>query len=960
MPIKFRSKNETYSNGFPAKQKKIHKATSQVHLTNASQDFGLKGSNMQINFRIGSNRAYETLPIDKPLPISSCKSEDCLHASLRRETLTTRKILSDRPATALVSKRNPYSSLHRPATSSSSSREDRSTKPQRDWIPPPHTSRRSWSSSIDSELATVGSYDTVTEYSLEDKQSFAVFSSASSDSPERLEPDTSLQDINDPVFLEQEKPAHNFKKPIICTTNSRQPGQLQSSDCTQYKHPDALTKIEADPRLHRSESYAINDQLQPNNRQCTTAPTPEPMTLQNVNCNPCVETNNIQRPSAVVDVSADDNLAPVSGASNLIDDSVDEMSSIRSPSGGSEKPVNQSFQIVTRKQEPEAKNEESRKDQSTKKENNVLSEILNFLDDANSDTPVLRSPLLAINSETESNAEGGFRRPRCEGVTRLHGMSMAELIEEVLSLQMLVEDKDNKILVMERALQHQRELLARNVKTAKRELNLRCKAQKEEYETNTSRNFQFIQQLVEEKKRLAEKCESLAAEMRQQTIKIENEKRMSDERHNAEIRRLKQALGKDQRSHQEKWLADRTEHIREATARGLEPELRRLMSQHHTELQSLRSIHQEEISRIEQTHLNKTAQQLNALREKMDNDREEACAKEREIMRAKYDKQLDEMEAIHASKCQRMQIEIERERARWSEEESRMKTQDDERMRRLEEKRRKENIAAQQLLQAEIGTLKQQHVEHLAQLRKNWEEEKQEEIRAIKHHLEMDSKERERRLLETQRKERDEDAQKLNSHFADELKRQHEQWRKMSEEQLERVREKNAEEISRLDQVEFELRNKLVEMRRTLTDRDEELAALRLTLFQIVKENKDIKQTLEKFSAERSDLRKVLQKELDDEFCKLNEEKRELQEDCSRLKSEHRIEINKKISEISNLSATHEQMLGDIHEKVKQAVAKKDDALAQMQEKLKTAISRCQHLEELLDRQQRDLIIRKK
>ncbi|KZS22077.1 Uncharacterized protein APZ42_010960 [Daphnia magna] len=695
------------------------------------------------------------------------------------------------------------------------------------------------------------------------------------------------------------------------------------------------------------------------------------MTVQNANSNPCTEDNNLQRPSAVADVSAHGNIAPVSAApdaSNLTDDSVDEMSSIRSPSGGSEKPIHQSFQIVTQRQEPEQKNEETRKDQLTKKENNVLSDILNFLDDANSDTPVLRSPLLVINSETESNAEGGFRRARCEGVSRLHGMSMAELIEEVLSLQMLVEDKDNKILVMERALQHQRELLARNVKTAKRELNLRCKAQKEEYETNTSRNFQFIQQLVEEKKRLAEKCESLAAEMRQQTVKIENEKRMSDERHNAEIRRLKQALGKDQRSHQEKWLADRTEHIREATARGLEPELRRLMSQHHTELQSLRSIHQEELSRIEQTHLNKTAQQLNALREKMDNDREEACAKEREIMRAKYDKQLDEMEAIHASKfflcCSFIhifhEIEIERERARWSEEESRMKAQDDERMRRLEEKRRKENIAAQQLLQAEIGTLKQQHVEHLAQLRKNWEEEKQEEIRAIKHHLEMDSNERERRLLETQRKERDEEAQKLNSHFSAELKRQHEQWRKMSEEQLERVREKNAEEISRLDQVEFELRNKLVEMRRTLTDRDEELAALRLTLFQIVKENKDIKKTLEKFSAERSDLRKVLQKELDDEFLKLNEEKRELQEDFSRLKSEHRIEINKKISEISNLSATHEQMLGDIHEKVKQAVAKKDDALAQMQEKLKTAISRCQHLEELLDRQQRDLIIRKK
>ncbi len=97
-------------------------------------------------------------------------------------------------------------------------------------------------------------------------------------------------------------------------------------------------------------------------------------------------------------------------------------------------------------------------------------------------------------------------------------------------------------------------------------------------------------------------------------------------------------------------------HIREATARGLEPELRRLMGQHQIELQSLRSIHQEELIRIEQAHLSKTVQQLNALREKMDNDREEACAKERETMRAKYDKQLDEMEAIHASKCQRLQV----------------------------------------------------------------------------------------------------------------------------------------------------------------------------------------------------------------------------------------------------------------------------------------------------------------
>lgn len=48
-----------------------------------------------------------------------------------------------------------------------------------------------------------------------------------------------------------------------------------------------------------------------------------------------------------------------------------------------------------------------------------------------------------------------------------------------------------------------------------------------------------------------------------------------------------------------------------------------------------------------------------------------------------------------------------------------------------------------------------------------------------------------------------------------------------------------------------------------------------------------------------------------------------------------------------------------LHLQVKQAVSKKDDSLAQMQDRLKTAIARCQHLEELLDRQQKDLFARK-
>ena len=113
---------------------------------------------------------------------------------------------------------------------------------------------------------------------------------------------------------------------------------------------------------------------------------------------------------------------------------------------------------------------------------------------------------------------------------------------------------------------------------------------------------------------------------------------------------------KDQKYNQEKWVANRTEHIREATARGLEPELRRLMTQHQIELQSLRALHQDELIRSEQQHLTKAAQQLNVLRERLDAEREDAVVKERDAMRAKYDKQLDDVEALQTAKFQRFQV----------------------------------------------------------------------------------------------------------------------------------------------------------------------------------------------------------------------------------------------------------------------------------------------------------------
>ena len=110
----------------------------------------------------------------------------------------------------------------------------------------------------------------------------------------------------------------------------------------------------------------------------------------------------------------------------------------------------------------------------------------------------------------------------------------------------------------------------------------------------------------------------------------------------------------------------------------------------------------------------------------------------------------------------------------------------------------------------------------------------------------------------------------------------------LSEQQVQRMREKHAEELASCDRVETELRNKLTEIRRTMSDRDEELATLRISLFQHLKENQDMKKILEKYTAERHDLRAVLHKELESEFRRVEDEKRQLHDELSNLKFQHR------------------------------------------------------------------------
>jgi len=157
----------------------------------------------------------------------------------------------------------------------------------------------------------------------------------------------------------------------------------------------------------------------------------------------------------------------------------------------------------------------------------------------------------------------------------------------------------------------------------------------------------------------------------------------------------------------------------------------------------------------------------------MNAEKEDACAKERENVRIKYEKQCEDIETLQNQKYQRLQNEIERERKCWLDQESRIKALEEENMRRQEEKWRREKLASQQLHEANMTTMKQQHIENIALVKRKLEEEKRLELEDIRKTKEMEQHEREKQLNDQHRTIEQQQHDNFNRQLSEELKRQH-------------------------------------------------------------------------------------------------------------------------------------------------------------------------------------------
>ncbi|XP_009069736.1 PREDICTED: centrosomal protein of 131 kDa, partial [Acanthisitta chloris] len=156
-----------------------------------------------------------------------------------------------------------------------------------------------------------------------------------------------------------------------------------------------------------------------------------------------------------------------------------------------------------------------------------------------------------------------------EELTHLEQASavVTEVTSSMMRLKLEVEEKKRAVSLLQTALTQQRELTDRHVKQTEKELSHQLRLQREQYEAAIQRHLAFIDQLLDDKKVLSEKCEAVVAELKQVDHKYGQKISQMQEQHELEIKKLKELMSATEKIRREKWMEEKTKKIKEITVK---------------------------------------------------------------------------------------------------------------------------------------------------------------------------------------------------------------------------------------------------------------------------------------------------------------------------------------------------------------------------------------------------------
>uniref|UniRef100_A0A2K5QVP4 Centrosomal protein 131 n=1 Tax=Cebus imitator TaxID=2715852 RepID=A0A2K5QVP4_CEBIM len=475
----------------------------------------------------------------------------------------------------------------------------------------------------------------------------------------------------------------------------------------------------------------------------------------------------------------------------------------------------------------------------------------------------------------------------------------SEVGTSVMRLKLEVEEKKQAMLLLQRALAQQRDLTVRRVKETEKALSRQLQRQREHYEATIQRHLAFIDQLIEDKKILSEKCEAVVAELKQEDQRCSERVAQAQEQHELEIKKLKEIMSATEKVRREKWISEKTKKIKEITVRGLEPEIQKLIARHKQEVRRLKSLHEAELLQSDERASQRCLRQAEELREQLEREKEALGQQERERARQRQRAELEEL---------RQQLE----------ESSSALTRA---LRAEFEKGREEQELRHQM---ELKALKQQ----LELERQAWEASsaRKEEAWLLN---------REQELREEIRKGRDKEIELVVHRLEADMALAKEESERAAESRIKRLRDKYEAELLELEQSERRLQERCSELKGQLGEAEGENLHLQGLVRQKERALEDVQAMNQQLNTERSNVAQVIRQEFQDRLAASEEETRQARAELAALQARQQLELE------------------EVHRRVKTALARKEEAVSSLRTQHEAAVKRAAHLEELLEQHRR-------
>ncbi|KAF5913756.1 hypothetical protein HPG69_016265, partial [Diceros bicornis minor] len=533
-----------------------------------------------------------------------------------------------------------------------------------------------------------------------------------------------------------------------------------------------------------------------------------------------------------------------------------------------------------------------------------------------------------------------------EGLGRLEPMS--EVSTSVMRLKLEVEEKKQAMVLLQKALAQQRDLTVRRVKETEKELGRQLWQQREHYEATIQRHLSFIDQLIEDKKALSEKCEALVAELKQADRRLQEREAQMQEQHELEIKKLKELMNATEKVRREKWINEKTRKIKEITVRGLEPEIQKLIAKHKQEIKKLKSLHAAELLQADEQAAQRYGRQAEELREQLEREKEALGQQERERAQRRFEQHLEQEQRALQQQRRRLYSEVAEEKERLGQQAARQRAELEELRLQLEES----SSAGGRALRAEFekGREEQErrHQMELKALKDQLEVERQmwEANRAKKEEAWLLNRERE--LKEEIRRGRDKEIELVIHRLEADMTLAREESERAAESRVKRVRDKYETELSELEQSERKLQERCAELKGRLGEAEEESQRLQGLVQQKEKELADVKAVNEQLAGERTSLAQVIHQEFADRLAASEEENRQVRSELAELRARQRLELEQ-------LTQAKQVELEEVHRRVKVALVKKEEAVSSLRKQHEAAVKRANHLEELLEQRRQPL-----